>query len=107
MPNKTDDFSPIPVTSMTSPDAVGYNVDATQQIPMEVHVRLGTSVQKVSQILKYGRGAVIELDRRVGDPVDIVINDKLVARGVLVKVGDDRVGVTLTEMVKEHLHGEV
>ena len=49
------------------------------------------------------RGSVIELDRRIGEPVDVVINDRLVARGDLVKLDGDRIGVTLTEIVKDYV----
>jgi flagellar motor switch protein FliN len=54
---------------------------------------------EVSQLLKLGRGAVVELDRRVGEAVDIYVNNRLVARGEVVVV-EDRLGVTMTEIVK-------
>ena len=53
----------------------------------------------VSQLLKLGRGAVVELDRRVGEAVDIFVNNKLVARGEVVVV-DERLGITMTEIIK-------
>jgi flagellar motor switch protein FliN/FliY len=53
----------------------------------------------VSDLLGLGRGAVLELDRRIGEAVDILVNDRLVARGEVVVV-EDRLGVTLTEIVK-------
>ncbi|MDP6350749.1 MAG: FliM/FliN family flagellar motor switch protein, partial [Alphaproteobacteria bacterium] len=59
----------------------------------------GTAQIKVSDLLKIGRGAVIELDRAVGDPVDILVNQRKVAVGDIVVV-EDRLGVTLTETVK-------
>jgi flagellar motor switch protein FliN/FliY len=54
---------------------------------------------QVSQLLKLGRGAVVELDRKVGEAIDIFINNRLGARGEVVVV-DDRLGVTMTEIVK-------
>jgi flagellar motor switch protein FliN/FliY len=54
----------------------------------------------VSQLLKLGRGAVVELDRKLGEAIDIYVNNRLVARGEVVMVDDDRLGVTMTEIVK-------
>jgi flagellar motor switch protein FliN/FliY len=54
----------------------------------------------VSNLLKLGRGAVIPLDHRVGEPVDIIVNGRVIARGEIVVVEDDnaRLGVSLTEI---------
>ena len=54
---------------------------------------------QVSQLLKLGRGAVVELDRKVGEAIDIYVNNRLVARGEVVVV-EDKLGVTMTEIVK-------
>jgi flagellar motor switch protein FliN/FliY len=54
---------------------------------------------EVSQLLKLGKGAVVQLDRKVGEAIDIYVNDRLVARGEVVLV-EDRLGVTMTEIVK-------
>ena len=54
---------------------------------------------QVNEILKLGRGAVVELDRKVGEAIDIYVNDRLVARGEVVVV-DDRLGITMTEIIK-------
>jgi len=62
-------------------------------------VVLGRATMRISQLVRLGRGAVVELDRKVGDPVDILVNNRLVARGQ-VTVIEDRLGVTLTEVVK-------
>jgi flagellar motor switch protein FliN len=77
------------------------SVEATRQVPLEVSIVMGRSRMKVSQILKLARGSVIELDRHIGDPVEIMINETLVARGELVEVPGGRVGINLTEMVKQ------
>ena len=54
---------------------------------------------EVSQLLKLGRGTVVELDRKVGESIDIYVNDRLVARGEVVLV-EDRLGITMTEIIK-------
>ena len=58
---------------------------------------------KVSQLLKLGRGAVVQLDRMVGDTIDLHANNRLIARGEVVVI-DDRLGVTMTEIIKSD-HG--
>lgn len=85
----------------TMADALGAGdkVEAVYDIPVQVSAVLGKSSMQVSQLLKLGRGAVVELDRKVGEPIDIYVNNRLVARGEVVVV-DDRLGVTLTEIIK-------
>ena len=72
---------------------------AVYDIPVQVSAVLGRATMQVSQLLKLGRGAVVELDRKVGEAIDIYINNRLVARGEVVVV-DERLGVTMTEIVK-------
>jgi flagellar motor switch protein FliN/FliY len=74
---------------------------AVLRVPVNVQVVIGNAKMPVNQVLRLSRGAVIELDRKVGEPVDIMINDRTVARGELVIVDGDRIGVTLVEIVKE------
>src|SRR5436305_10438358 len=74
-------------------------LDAVYDIPVQVSAVLGKATMQVSQLLKLGRGAVVELDRKVGEAVDIYVNNRLVARGEVVVV-DERLGVTMTEIVK-------
>ena len=78
----------------------GRDLDAVYDIPVTVSVVLGKAAMQVSQLLKLGRGAVVELDRKLGEAVDIYVNNRLVARGEIVMVGDSRLGVTMTEIVK-------
>ena len=68
--------------------------------PIKVQAVLGKSSMQVSQLLKLGRGAVVELDRKLGEAVDIYVNNRLVARGEVVMVEDNKLGVTRTEIVK-------
>jgi flagellar motor switch protein FliN/FliY len=74
-------------------------LEAVYDIPVQVSAVLGRSTMQVSQLLKLGRGAVVELDRKVGEAIDIYVNDRLVARGEVVVV-EDRLGVTMTEIIK-------
>lgn len=74
-------------------------LDAVYDIPVKVSAVLGKSSMQVNQLLKLGRGAILELDRKVGEPIDIYVNDRLVARGEVVVV-EDRLGITMTEIIK-------
>ena len=75
------------------------DLEAVFDIPVHVSAVLGKSRMQVSQLLKLGRGAVVELDRKVGEAIDIYVNNRLVARGEVVVV-EDRLGVTMTEIIK-------
>jgi flagellar motor switch protein FliN/FliY len=74
-------------------------LDAVSDVPVQISVVLGKTSMQVQQLLKLGRGAVVELDRKVGEPVDIFVNARLVARGEVVVV-EDKIGVTMTEIIK-------
>lgn len=74
-------------------------VTAIYDIPVQISAVLGRSTMQVSQLLKLGRGAVVELDRKVGEAIDIYVNNRLVARGEVVVV-EDKLGITMTEIVK-------
>lgn len=75
-------------------------LEAVYNISVTVSAVLGKATMQVSQLLKLGRGAVVELDRRLGEAIDIYVNNKLIARGEVVMVDDNRLGVTMTEIVK-------
>ncbi len=75
------------------------DLEAVYDIPVQVSAVLGKSTMQVSQLLKLGRGAVVELDRKVGEAIDIYVNNRLVARGEVVVI-EDRLGVTMTEIIK-------
>lgn len=76
------------------------SLGAVYDVPVQVSAVLGHANMQVSQLLKLGRGAVIELDRKVGEAIEIYVNDRLVARGEVVIV-EDRLGVTMTEIIKQ------
>ena len=80
-------------------EPMAEEVTAIYEIPVQISAVLGRSTMQVSQLLKLGRGAVVELDRKVGEAIDIYVNNRLVARGEVVVV-EDKLGVTMTEIVK-------
>ena len=76
-------------------------IDHILQIPVRVDIVLGSTTMPVTSLMKLGRGAVVLLDQRVGDPVDVVVNGRIVARGELVVAegNGSRIGISLTEIV--------
>lgn len=109
----TDGQVPLPDLNGPLPPAstdIGYNEDeyaarvaadleAVFDVPVQVSAVLGRSKMDVGELLKLGPGTVLELDRRVGEAIDIYVNNKLVARGEVVLV-EDKLGVTMTEIIK-------
>ena len=75
------------------------DLEAVYDVPVQLSAVLGKASMQVSQLLKLGRGAVVELDRKVGEAIDIYVNNRLVARGEVVVV-EERLGVTMTEIIK-------
>jgi flagellar motor switch protein FliN/FliY len=91
----------VPATENEIPDVPrsAQDLEAVYDIPVQVAAVLGKSTMEVQQLLKLGRGAVVELDRKVGEAIDIYVNNRLVARGEVV-VLEDRLGITMTEIIK-------
>jgi flagellar motor switch protein FliN/FliY len=100
--NDTMDFEATPpgATPPVERPPVQRDLEAVYDIPVQVSAVLGRATMQVSQLLKLGRGAVVELDRKLGEAVDIYVNNRLVARGEVVMVEDNRLGITMTEIVK-------
>jgi flagellar motor switch protein FliN/FliY len=69
-------------------------------VPVHISAVLGRANLSVAQLLQLGQGSVLELDRKVGEAIDIYVNNRLVARGEVVVV-DERLGVTMTEIIKD------
>ena len=88
-------------TAEASATGEPLNLDAVMRIPVTIQVVLGSASMQVANLMKLRRGAVVPLDHRVGEPVDVVVNGRVVARGEVVVVEDDnsRFGVSLTEIV--------
>jgi flagellar motor switch protein FliN/FliY len=82
-----------------APKRSAADLEAVFDVPVTVSAVLGKSGMEVSQLLKLGRGTIVELDRKVGEAIDIYVNDRLVARGEVVLV-EDRLGITMTEIIK-------
>jgi flagellar motor switch protein FliN len=75
------------------------DLEAVFDVPVKVSAVLGRSRMEVGELLKLAPGAVLELDRKVGEAIDIYVNDRLVARGEVVLV-EDKLGITMTEIIK-------
>ena len=75
------------------------DLDSISDIPVEISAVLGRTTMPVSQLLKLGRGAVVKLNRKVGEPIDIYVNNRMVARGEVVIV-ENRIGITMTEIIR-------
>jgi flagellar motor switch protein FliN/FliY len=78
---------------------VAADLEAVFDVPVQVSAVLGRSKMDVGELLKLGPGTVLELDRRVGEAIDIYVNNRLVARGEVVLV-EEKLGVTMTEIIK-------
>jgi flagellar motor switch protein FliN/FliY len=99
----SDDFTELNGMLGASGDAqsrTARDLEAVYDIPVTVSAVLGRATMQVSQLLKLGRGAVVELDRKLGEAIDVYVNNRLVARGEVVMVDDNRLGITMTEIVK-------
>ena len=91
--------TPEPEIDIPSQPESPQDLEAVYDIPVQVSAVLGKATMQVNQLLKLGRGAVVELDRKVGEAIDIYVNNRLVARGEVVVV-EERLGVTMTEIIK-------
>ena len=85
--------------SVTAGERSAADLEAVFDVPVRISVILGRTKMPVASLLKMDVGTVIELDRQVGEAVEIYVNERLVARGEIVLV-ENRLGVTMTEIVK-------
>ena len=97
--NPSDDADSIVEPEIPDVPRSAKDLEAVYDIPVQVSAVLGKSTMEVARLLRLGKGAVVELDRKVGEPIDIYVNNRLVARGEVV-VLDDRLGITMTEIIK-------
>ena len=111
----SDNDSKVPLQDLNSADAppmaddaghddeqvsrAAADLEAVFDVPVQVSAVLGRSKMDVGELLKLGPGTVLELDRKVGEAIDIYVNNRLVARGEVVLV-EDKLGVTMTEIIK-------
>ena len=107
LPDLEQEGAPAPPSEPTPPglaDAELLNrgaadLEAVFDVPVKVSAVLGRARMEVGELLRLGPGAVLELDRKVGEAIDIYVNDRLVARGEVVLV-EEKLGVTMTEIIK-------
>ncbi|MBX3431253.1 MAG: flagellar motor switch protein FliN [Hyphomonadaceae bacterium] len=99
---KLDEFQPTPDADPTgdSVERSAADLAAVYDVPVHIQAVLGRANMEVASLLRLNRGSVIELDRKVGEAIDIYVNNRLVARGEVVVV-DERLGVTMTEIIKD------
>ena len=103
---KLDEFNggggglPMPAEALPEEDKTAGDLAPVFDVPVSVSAVLGRSNMSVAQLLQLGQGSVLELDRKVGEAIDIYVNNRLVARGEVVVV-DERLGVTMTEIIKD------
>ena len=118
-PVHTDAPSEVPLTDFSADDAAApqrnagdleqtpedqwrrstQDLEAVYEIPVKISAVLGRTTMDVSNLLGLEEGNVVELDRKVGEAIDICVNNRLVARGEVVLV-EDRLGITMTEIIK-------
>jgi flagellar motor switch protein FliN len=94
--DSSPDYAAAAATASGKPD-----LNLIMDIPVTMQVVLGTAVMPVASLVKLGQGAVIKLDTNIGDPVDLIVNGRIVARGevVVLENEESRFGITLTEIV--------
>ena len=78
--------------------AAAPDLDMVMDIPVRVTLEVGGSDMAIRDLLQLQQGAVVELDRQAGEPLDVLVNGRLIARGEVVVV-DDKLGIRLTEVV--------
>lgn len=99
---KLDEFQPTPDAGLPADglERSAADLAAVYDVPVHIQAVLGRASMEVASLLRLNRGSVIELDRKVGEAIDIYVNNRLVARGEVVVV-DERLGVTMTEIIKD------
>ena len=98
---KLDEFGPSGAIAPTGEieEKTASDLAPVFDVPVNISAVLGRAHLSVAQLLQLGQGSVLELDRKVGEAIDIYVNDRLVARGEVVLV-EDRLGITMTEIIK-------
>ncbi len=104
LPNLEAGDAPVesPPTAMPADGPVSHvasDLEAVFDVPVQVSAVLGRARMDIGDLLKLGPGTVLELDRKVGEAIDIYVNNRLVARGEVVLV-EEKLGVTMTEIIK-------
>ena len=92
------ELDPLENRSPESSGPTATNLDFILDIPMEVSVELGRSKMLISDLLQLGQGSVIELTKLAGEPLEVLVNQKLIARGEVVVV-NEKFGIRLTDII--------
>jgi flagellar motor switch protein FliN/FliY len=87
-------------TGPSSPEQDAFHLDSIYDIPVQLCAVLGQARMSINSLLKLGRGSIIELDRNLGEPIDLYVNNRPVARGEIVVIDTTRIGITITEIIK-------
>ena len=90
-----------PFTAIPNPIAQQENIDLIMDVPLEVTVELGKTSKSIKEILEFTPGTIIELDKLAGEPVDVIVNGKYVAKGEVVVI-EESFGVRVTEIIKQN-----
>ncbi len=96
--NSKDNIQKQTVKENDSGQKEKYDIDLILDIPLDVSVELGKVRMLVNNLLQLGQGSIIELDKPVGEPLEIYINNKLIARGEVVVV-EEKFGIRVTDIV--------
>ncbi|VAW18331.1 Flagellar motor switch protein FliN [hydrothermal vent metagenome] len=91
--------APAPPADDKDTERQAADLEAVYDVPVQISAILGHTEIEVSELLKLDEGAVIELDRKVGEAIDIFVNNRLIARGEVVQV-ENKLGITMTEIIK-------
>jgi flagellar motor switch protein FliN/FliY len=91
---------PTPLAGEDYEEKTAQDLAPVFDVPVQISAVIGKTQLSVSELLKLAQGSVLELDRKVGEAIDIYVNNRLVARGEVVVV-DERLGVTMTEIIKD------
>jgi flagellar motor switch protein FliN/FliY len=101
MPPQNVNVAPAQFQTFTNINAVPgqENIGLIMDVPLEVTVELGRTTKSISEILSFSPGTIIELDRIAGEPIDVLVNGKFVARGEVVVI-EESFGIRVTEIIK-------
>jgi flagellar motor switch protein FliN/FliY len=91
-----------PFTPMINPITQQENIDLIMDVPLEVSVVLGRTRKSIKEILEFAPGTIIELDKLAGEPIDVMVNQKLVAKGEVVVI-EESFGIRITEIIKQNI----
>lgn len=96
--NRKNRNQPVVQTIESSASGRKYDIDLILDIPLDVRVELGQVKMLVNDLLQLGQGSIVELNKQVGEPVDVFVSDKLVAKGEVVVV-EEKLGIRLTDII--------